>query len=120
MKTRNLMLMVLVCLVVGALCFAADPQMGTWKLNEAKSNIPAGAPKNTTVVYEMAGDKVKVTVDGVDATGKPSHNEWTGAFDGKDYPLQGDPSADTRAYKKVNDHTLELKNKKEGKLTAEG
>ena len=120
MKTRSLLLTVLVCLLAATLCFAGSPQMGTWKLNDAKSTIPAGAPKNTTVVYEMAGDKVKVTVDGVDGAGKPTHNEWTGMFDGKDYPLTGDPSADTRAYKKVNDQTLELKNKKEGKVTTEG
>jgi len=40
--------------------------MGTWKLNEAKSKIGAGSPKNSTVVYEAAGDSVKVTVDGTD------------------------------------------------------
>jgi hypothetical protein len=119
MKTRSMLLTVLLCLVAGAMSFAS-PQMGTWKLNEAKSKIPAGAPKNTTVVYEMVGDNVKVTVDGVDAAGKPAHNEWTGMFDGKDYPLVGDSSADTRAYKKINDHTLELTNKKEGKVTATG
>ncbi len=119
MKTRTMLLTVLVCLLVGAMCFAS-PQMGTWKLNEAKSKMPAGAPKNTMVVYEMAGDKVKVTVDGVDGAGKPMHNEWTGMFDGKDYAIVGDPTADTRAYKKINDHTLELTNKKEGKVTATG
>jgi len=120
MKTRTMLLTVFVCLVAGAVCFASDPNMGTWKLNEAKSKVPAGAPKNTTVVYEMAGDKIKVTVDGVDGAGKPAHNEWTGMFDGKDYPLVGDPTGDTRAYKKINDHTLELTNKKGGKVTATG
>jgi len=110
MKVRTIVMAVLVCLVAGAVCFAEDPNMGTWKLNEAKSKL-AGAAKNTTVVYEMAGDKVKVTVDGVDADGKPTHNEWTGMFDGKDYPLTGDPTADMRSYKKVDDHTLELANK---------
>jgi hypothetical protein len=30
---------------------------------------------------------VKITVDGVDANGKPAHNEWTGKFDGKDYSI---------------------------------
>ena len=46
MKTRTAVLL-LVTLVVGAgLCFAADPNMGTWKLNEAKSKIDAGMPKN--------------------------------------------------------------------------
>jgi hypothetical protein len=94
--------------------------MGTWKLNEAKSKLPATAVKNNTVVYEAAGDSIKVTVDGTDAEGKPTHNEWTGKFDGKDYPLTGDPSADTRSYKVVNDHTTDLTNKKGGKTTLSG
>jgi hypothetical protein len=59
-------------------------------------------------------------VDGTDAEGKPTHNEWTGKFDGKDYPLTGDPSADTRSYKVVNDSTTDLTNKKGGKTTLSG
>jgi hypothetical protein len=94
--------------------------MGTWKLNEAKSKIAAGAPKNSTVVYEASGDNIRVTVDGVDGQGKPTHNEWTGKFDGKDYPLTGDPVSDMRSYKKINDHTLELTNKKGDKVTMSG
>ncbi|MGA9392221.1 MAG: hypothetical protein WBV69_17470, partial [Candidatus Sulfotelmatobacter sp.] len=104
---------------VAALAFASS-MMGTWKLNEAKSKLSPGAPKNNTVVYEAAGDKIKVTVDGVDADGKATHNEWTGMFDGKDYPLAGDPTADTRSYKKINDRTTELTNKKDGKVVATG
>ena len=102
-------------------CFAAeDANMGTWKLNEAKSKIAAGTGKNVTVVYAAAGDSVKVTVDGVDADGKPAHNEWTGKFDGKDYPVTGDPATDTRSYTRVNDHTLSLTNKKGGKVALTG
>jgi hypothetical protein len=72
------------------------------------------------VVYEAAGDSIKVTVDGIDGAGKPTHNEWTGKFDGKDYPLTGDPTADTRSYKKINDNTAELTNKKDGKVVLAG
>jgi hypothetical protein len=103
-----------------ASCFAADANMGTWKLNEAKSTIPAGASKNTTVVYAAAGDSVKVTVDGVTGDGKPAHNEWTGKFDGKDYPVTGDPATDARAYRKVDERTMELSVKKDGKVTSSG
>jgi len=118
----------MICLLTFAVLFAAasacvaadDVNMGTWKLNEAKSKFSPGAPKNTTVVYEAAGDSVKVTVDGVDADGKPSHNEWTGKFDGKDYPLTGDPAADSRSYKKIDARTMELTNKKGGKPVATG
>jgi hypothetical protein len=118
MKTKLILLTLALCFVT-ALAFAS-PMMGTWKLNEAKSKIPAGSPKNNVVVYEAAGDNVKVTVDGVDGKGKPTHNEWTGKFDAKDYPLTGDPMADTRSYKKIDDRTTELTNKKGGKVTATG
>jgi hypothetical protein len=120
MKTRTIVLAVAVCLAAVAVSFASNPNMGTWKLNEAKSKFPPMAPKNTTVVYEAAGDNLKVIVDGVDGAGKPTHNEWTGKFDGKDYPLMGDPMADTRSYNKVDDRTTQLTNKKDGKVTATG
>ncbi len=120
MKTRTILLTLLLCFVGAAVCFADDPHMGTWKLNEAKSKIAAGAPKITTVVFEAAGDSVKVTVDGTNGDGTPLHNEWTGKFDGKDYPVTGDASVDTRSYKKVNDHTLASANKKGDKVTVTG
>ena len=100
--------------------FADDPQTGTWKLNETKSNFAPGATKNHTVVYEAAGDNVKITVDGTDKEGKSTHSEWTGKFDGQDYPVTGDPTSDMRSYKKVDDRTLKMKVKKDGKVTATG
>jgi len=94
--------------------------MGTWKLNEAKSKLDPAVAKNTTVVYEPAGDSIKVTVDGTNPDGTPAHNEWTGKFDGKDYPVTGDPNSDARAYKEVNANTLEITLKKAGKVTGTG
>ena len=120
MKVRKIALTLVLCLAGVAVCYASDPNMGTWKLNEAKSKFPAGATKNTTVVYAPAGDQVKVTTDGTTGDGKPVQTEWTGKFDGKDYPLTGDPSANSRSYKKVNDHTLDLTNRKDGKVTTTG
>lgn len=120
MKTATILLTVVLCLLGAAVCFADEPQMGTWKLNEAKSKFSPGAPKNTTVVYSAAGDSTKVTTDGTDAEGKPAHSEWTGKFDGKDYPVTRDSGTDTRSYKKVNDHTLSFANKKGDKITISG
>ena len=115
-----IVLILALCFVGVAMGYAEDAFMGTWKLNEAKSKLAAGAPRNNTVVYEAAGDNVKITVDGVNSDGKPTHNEWTGKFDGKEYPVTGDPTADMRSYQKVNDHTLALTNKKDGKTTMSG
>ena len=117
MKARATVLTLALCFVGVALCIAADGFMGTWKLNEAKSKIGPGAPKNSTVVYEAAGDSVKVTIDGTDSEGKPLHSEWTGKLDGNDYPVTGDPSVDIRSIKKVDDHTLTATQKKDGKVT---
>jgi hypothetical protein len=62
MKTKTIVLTLALCFVVAAACFAADAFTGTWKVNEAKSKFGPGATKNHTVVYEAAGDNVKVTV----------------------------------------------------------
>jgi hypothetical protein len=120
MKKPTFILTGLLCLAA-ATSYAADPQMGTWKLNEAKSKITPGTAKNTTVVYSgaMMG-KVKVTVDGTDGSGKPAHNVWTGRFDGQDYAVKGDETTDTRAYTKVDDRTLSIVNKKGGKVITTG
>lgn len=120
MKARAIILTLVVCFAGAAVCFADNPHMGSWKLNEAKSKIAAGSPKFNTVVYEAAGDNTKVTVDGTDGDGKPLHNEWSGKFDGKDYPVTGDPNSDIRSYKKVNDNTLEFTNKKGDKVVTSG
>ena len=118
---RILILATFVALCCGVAVAQADsPQMGTWKLNEAKSKFGPGSNKNHTVVYEAAGDSTKVTVDGTDGEGNPTHNEWTGKFDGKSYPVTGDPTSDTRSYRKIGSRTLTLTAKKGAKVTLTG
>jgi len=120
MKARTIVIALVLCLVGAAVCFAQDAQMGTWKLNEAKSKFAPGVTKNNRVVVEATGDNVTVTVDGTDKDGKATHNEWTGKFDGKDYPVTGDPNSDARSLTKIDDHTLGLNVKKDGKITITG
>jgi hypothetical protein len=115
MKLRTLVVPLVVCLFAVALCASQNANIGTWKLNEAKSKIPAGAAKNTTVVYSEAGGEITVTTDGVDASGKPAHSEWTGKFDGKPYPVTGTAAVDARAVTAKGDRTLEIVNSKDGK-----
>jgi hypothetical protein len=116
MKSRILMLALAAGALGAAVCLAQDPNLGTWKRNEAKSKMPAGLSQNNTVVMEAAGDNIKVTMDGTDKDGKPTHSEWTGKFDGNDYPVTGNPNVDSRSYKKIDDHKMETTNKKDGKV----
>jgi hypothetical protein len=120
MKTKTFGLTLAFCFLASAACFAADPQMGTWKLNDAKSKMAPGTPKNSMVVYKSMMGKVKVTIDGTDEKGKPTHNEWSGKFDGKDYPVTGDSNSDSRSYTKVDDRTMDYTGKKGGKTTFSG
>src|SRR5262245_18515917 len=120
MNRTRILLGAVALFAAAVLCFGADSvELGTWKLNEAKSKM-TGVTKNSTVIHEAVGDSVKVSVDGIDAYGKPMHNEWTGKFNGKDYPVTGDPTSDMRSYKKVDDHTLDMTVKKDGKVTLTG
>ena len=101
-------------------CFAANPHMGTWKLNEAKSKLAPGMGKSTTVTYTEQKDKIKVTVDGVDKDGKPTHGVWVGKFDGKAYPAKGNMSWNSAAYKEVNERTNDITTWKDGKIVWSG
>jgi hypothetical protein len=101
---------------------APSPLSGTWKLNLEKSTYDPTdlAPKSTTTRYEVTGDAVKATIDGVDAQGRTTHAEYTAKMDGKDYPWKGtrdgkpNPDQDAVSWKKIDDHTYELTNKRKG------
>lgn len=119
MKMKMIVFALAVFLAGAVVCSADSPQMGTWKLNEAKSKFAPGATKNHTVVYE-AGEMVRVTVDGTDSTGAATHNEWMGKLDGKFYAVTGDPTSDMRSYRLISERVLALTAKKGGKVTLTG
>jgi hypothetical protein len=98
---------------------AATPvYVGTWKLVTARSSYsPGPAPKSQTSTISAVDNGMKVVVDRVEADGKKVHFEWTAKFDGKDYPVKGDPSRDTVSLSKLSDLTLEVTSKKDGKVT---
>ena len=120
MKLRSFALLSLFFQIALATSFAQNGNMGTWKLNESKSSIPAGMGKTTTVVYAADSDNIKITGDGVDAQGKRTHTEWTGKFDAKPYPLSGDSGVTYRAYKLKNDRLLLVANMLGNKTVSNG
>ena len=120
MKTRIAVVAVALSFVATAACFAANPHMGTWKLNEAKSKLVPGMGKNTMVTYTEEKDKIKVAVEGVDKNGKPTHGVWVGKLDGKAYPTKGNLPYNSVAYKVVNDRTNDITTMKGGKIVWSG
>src|SRR5258708_17155564 len=69
MKARAIVMTLALGLVGATLCLAADGFLGTWKLNEAKSTLTPGTPKNSSVVYSTMRDNMMVTIDGTNASG---------------------------------------------------
>ena len=97
---------------------AASPFFGTWKLNVAKSKYsPGPTPKSQVAKLEPIAGGMKVSSDRVEADGKMTHFEWAATFDGKDGSVKGDSGRDAVSVTKIDDYTLEIKNKKAGKVT---
>jgi len=120
LKTRIAVIAVVLSFAITVASLAANPHIGTWKLNEPKSKIPAGMGKNNTVTYAEQKDKMKITVDGVDKNGKPTHSVWVGKFDGKAYPVKGNPISNAVAYRTVNDRTNDIPALRDGKVMWSG
>ncbi len=93
--------------------------LGTWKLNLAKSTYaPGTAPRSATFTNVVAGAGIKSTSDSVRADGTAVHSENTEVYDGKDYPISGNSlNGDTVAGTRVDANTLKFVYKKNGKIT---
>jgi Cu/Ag efflux protein CusF len=105
--------LLLVALAVNISAAAADQHSGTWKMNPAKSTYsPGPAPKSIAVKIDSDADNIKLTSDGIDAAGNPTHVEYTAKYDGKDYPITGMPNTDTIAVRRIDGSTIQSTLKK--------
>jgi hypothetical protein len=120
MKTKTIGLALALSIATAAMCFANNPTLGTWKLNESKSTFGDGAGKTTLVVWEKVGNQQKCTVQGTDADGNKTHSVWTGKLDGKFYAVTGDPQADQRSFKTNGKDTIDMVTQKHGKTVGDG
>jgi hypothetical protein len=103
-------------LFLGASAFAADAVVGTWKLNVAMSKFSGTAPKSGTRMYTETADGTALDQKLVGADGKEMSMHTTIKYDGKDYPITGNPDADTVAAKVLDAHTTHFTLKKGGKV----
>jgi hypothetical protein len=97
-----------------------DPILGTWKLNRARSKyIPGPAPRSQTRIYKETPDGIFVTIETIDANGKPQPPiVFSEKYDGKDYPITGSTVGDALALKRINDYVSEATMKHAGKVVA--
>jgi hypothetical protein len=68
----------LALLVFATPLFAADPFVGTWNLNTAKTKYTTGTPpKSVTLVIEEQGTNLQVTATGTNSDGSPISAKFT-------------------------------------------
>ena len=109
------------CLFSVALVAADNPFLGTWKLNTAKSKgTPGTMEKEATQVFETDGNGIKRTLTGIDADGKPIKMSSTIPWDGMEHKVDGPTGPAMVAVKKINDHTVNVTVKVNGKIVVSG
>ncbi len=116
---RKAMLLLAVFGLAGAL-WAADPFVGTWKVYPAKSETSYPLEGSFTTKVEGQNNGIKAVEDLVWTTGNAVQRRWTAKYDGKDYPVEGDPTIDAISLKKANPNTINYVAKKSGKQFARG
>src|SRR5215470_2209681 len=88
---------------------AADPILGTWKLNLKQSKfVPGPGFKSETRSYEEQPDGIKVTIDTVDGKDRHVKSVYLTTADGKPQLVSGAGApADSVALKRINTYTAE-------------
>src|SRR5262249_50042513 len=122
--SRKLVFAVVLSLVIGcATVWAADMQVGTWKVNVGKSRYKTAQPPQSQVVMIAPDGKdgVKVNVNLVNAKGEKSTVEYAAQYDGKEVPRTetgaGAVPGQTITLKRIDDHTVERVGYLKGKKT---
>jgi len=110
-------LFTLLALSVGLLA-AESPFNGTWKLNVAKSKLPPPAMKSETAYIVADDNNFQMKDEFVDDKGQPLTVTYNAKFDGKDYPVTGDPNSDSISFQRVDANTLKVTSKKAGKVVS--
>ena len=69
---------------------------GTWHLDAAKSKFASPSKEaSETRTYHYSGGKLTMKSSSKDPTGKAMNFSYSAAFDGKFYPMTGNPNAPT-------------------------
>jgi len=120
----KLALLASLTLVISQSAFAAEPNAtlwnGTWHLNAAKSKFASSAKEaSETRSYDISGKKVTMKSSSKNSAGKALNFSYTAGYDGKWYPMTGNPNADRISLKVVSDREVKASSQLKGKPSVE-
>jgi hypothetical protein len=109
--------LVLVTLLWSIFLFGAEsPFSGTWKFNPAKGHPIPPLPRSAIAHVEVDGDDFNFSQEYIDENGRTMNIAYRAKFDGKKYPVMGDPNADAVSIRRLNDRKMHVTFTKSGKL----
>jgi len=115
---RTLRVLFTVLALSMALLAADNPFSGTWKLNVAKSKLPPPAMKSETASIVADDNNFQMKDEFVDDKGQSMTVTYNAKYDGKDYPVAGDPNSDSISFQRVDANTMKVTSKKAGKVVS--
>ncbi len=120
MPSFRLVILVAICACAPvATAQTGDPLAGTWQLNVARSTYGSAAPpKSQTTTLRGVDGGLYELVERTNADGTTTRWEVTAKYDGRDYPVMGDPSRDTVAMTSPAPGTVDVVNKKAGAVVS--
>jgi len=81
----------------------ANDTSGSWQIGKVVES-----DTGLTATYKWTGDELNMT--------QPTGENFTAKLDGQDYPYNGSYTVDTVSLKRIDDHTIEETNKRNGKV----
>jgi hypothetical protein len=82
----------------------ANGTSGSWRVNKVN-----GSENSLTTTYKSNGDELSMST--------PTGTTYTAKLDGKDYPVKRAYGWNSVSLKRINDHTIEETDKRDGTVT---
>jgi hypothetical protein len=98
---------------------SSDPLVGSWKLNVGRSTFIGEIPTKATRDVDPEKGGILIVDSVAYKDGRAVRTEWLAKYDGKDYPMKGDPTH-TISISHASDHFFNFKIKINGRVTTTG
>ena len=93
---------------------------GAWHLNAAKSKFASPAKEQSeTRTYDVSANRVTVKSSSKDPSGKVLNFSYSAGWDGKWYPMVGNPNANRISLTSLSDRELKASSQLNGKPSVE-
>ncbi|MEA3059659.1 MAG: hypothetical protein QOE50_1071 [Sphingomonadales bacterium] len=93
---------------------------GTWHLDAAKSKFESAAKEQSeTRTYDVSATRLTMKSSSKDLAGKELNFSYSAGWNGKSYPMVGNPNANSISLTAVSDRVVKANSRLNGKLSVQ-